>query len=839
MAKKYINLEFGDGVNANTITEYQIDILQRIASDPDTEAHISGIVFKEYMLESEKYMLERLGLTVQTTIILDTYSISPAMSTVNEGHSTQINASNINSSVLEFSLESVDITGENLTAKDIANITKRITVTSDGIVACAAAQENLTWNAIVTVKSRPVFSEDNIKTCQVTFQAIAFSGVTIQGKSLVSPGEKVTYTATILPVNSTKRVSSVSWECLQGSINQISGIYIAPQEIPSDVISAVVEVYGRKFTTNFSVLIDTDVLNDTTLNPKMFDVIKKALNLDKTSLTVSDCGAFSNSDANAIWLYLASNRGTLTNAAEPISFSEFKYFTGVSQITVSNWNYPNQNSGNYLYMDKLEFPTSIKTFTLYTAIYGLDAVDFSLCSGVAIYQQFKDNITTIDSRHTAFINPKKVNLKGVISGNFSIVSDSPYTEFVLPDKFIESQRDKLWIQYQNSGTLDISYTTLSCPGSIRIWCPNVNTINLDSSKKYFCGIHSASLKYFISDGDESTRTTELPDWMTGVYDYQFQDCSGLEITSFNNLKTIGYYSFAGCTSLKNMDFSKITSIGERGLADCVSLTCDNFGAITSVGNKGFYNCISLENTSLDNITSIGSSAFYNCTNLKLESFGKVSSLGDSAFYGCVSCTFKENSMSRALRLWFQESAIINNRSFFNNCLSAFSDGKFTQGDLTTTISYMRIKDSWKNTPVKKLTLLGNNIVSEIQGGNTRSTIDYLKIIDIRTLTNLTTWSFSNWDALYFRGLLFVNLTNINKVVSINMSLSNAFGTDTPIYVPDNLVDAYKAATNWNNLPSQIFGLSQFKIDAVTNGWGTVDSNNNWILEPEDNDELLK
>lgn len=838
MAKKYINLEFGDGVNANTITEYQIDILKRMASDPDTEAHISGIVFKEYMLESEKYMLERLGLTVQTTIILDTYSISPAMSTVNEGYSTQINASNIDRSVLEFSLESIDITGENLTAKDIANITKRITVTPDGIVACAAAQENLTWNAIVTVKSHPVFSEDNIKTCQVIFQAIAFSGVTVQGKSLVSPREKVTYTATVLPVNSTKRVSSVSWECLQGSINQISGIYIAPQEIPSDVISAVVEVYGKKFTTNFSVLIDTEVLNDTILNPKMFDVIKKALNLDKTSLTVSECGAFNNNDANAIWLYLASNRGTLTNAAEPISFSEFKYFTGVSQIT-TNWNYSNWNSNNYLYMDKLEFPTSIKTFTLYTAIKGLDAVDFSLCSGVTIIQREKKNITTIEPWSVGFINPKKVNLRGVIYGSFSIVSDSPYTEFVLPDKFIESQRDKLWIQYQNSGTLDISYTTLSCPGSIRIWCPNIDTINLNSSKKYFCGIHSASLKYFISDGDESTRTTELPDWITGVYDFQFRDCSSLEITSFNNLKTIGYYSFAGCTSLKNMDFSKITSIGEGGLADCTSLTCNNFGAITSVSNSGFYNCVSLENTSLDNITSIGSKGFYNCTNLKLESFGKVASLSQDTFNGCVSCTFKTNSMNRVLRLWFQSIEFWQTQDTFNNCLSAFSDGKFTYGDSTTTINYIRFGKSWYGTPVKKLTLLGNNIVSEIQSGARNTTIDYLKIIDIRTLTNLTNWSFSSWDKIYFRGLLFVNLTNINKVVSINMSLSSAFGTETPIYVPDDLVAAYKAASNWNNLPSQIFGLSQFKIDAVANGWGTVDSDNNWILEPEDNDELLK
>lgn len=835
MAKKYINLEFGDGVNANTITEYQIDILQRIASDPETEAHISGIVYKEYMLESEKYMLERLGLTVQTTIILDTYSISPAMSTVNEGYSTQINASNINSSVLEFSLESIDITGENLTAKDIANITKRITVTPDGIVACAAAQENLTWNAIVTVKSRPVFSEDNIKTCQVTFQAIAFSGVTIEGKSLVSPGEKTAYTATVLPVNSTKRVSSVSWECLQGSINQISGVYIAPQEIPSDVISAVVQVYGKKFTTNFSILVDTTILNDTELNPKMFDVIKKALNLDKTSLTVSECGAFNNNDANAIWLYLASNRGTLTNAAEPISFSEFKYFTGVSQIT-TNWNYPNWNSNNYLYIDKLEFPTSIKTFTLYTAIKGLDAIDFSLCSGVTIIQREKKNITTIEPQSVGFINPKKVNLKGVIYGSFSIISDSPYTEFVLPDKFIESQCNKLCIQYQNSGTLDISYTTLSAPGSIRIWCPNVNAINLDSSKKYFCGIHSASLKYFISDGDESTRTTELPNWMTGVYDYQFLDCSGLEITSFNNLKTIGYYSFAGCTSLKNMDFSKIISIGEGGLADCTSLTCDNFGAITSVGNKGFYNCVSLKNTSLDNIRSIEQSAFENCTNLKLESFGKVTSLSNRTFYGCVSCTFKENSMSRNLRLWYQD-CWRSKQNTFTNCLSAFSDGKFTQGDTTTTKTDMNIENSWINTPVKKLTLLGNGIVVKIQCINWDSNINYLKVLDIRTLTNLTTWQFSNNS--YFRGLLFVNLTNINKVVSISTSLSNAFGTETPIYVPDDLVSAYKAASNWNNLPSQIFGLSQFKIDAVANGWGTVDSDNNWILEPEDNDELLK
>lgn len=839
MAKKYINLEFGDGVNANTITEYQMDILQRVASDPETEAHISGIVYKEYMLESEKYMLERLGLTVQTTIILDTYSISPAMSTVNEGYSTQINASNINGSVLEYSLESINITGENLTTKDITNITKRITVTPDGIVACAAAQENLTWNAVVTVKARPVFSEENVKTCQVMFQAIAFSGVTIQGKSLVSPGEKTTYTATVLPVNSTKRVSSVSWECLQGSINQISGVYIAPQEIPSDVISAVVQVYGRKFTTNFSILVDTTILNDTELNPKMFDVIKKALNLDKTSLTVSECGEFNNNDANAVWLYLASNRGTLTNAAEPISFSEFKYFTGVSAVTCSNWNFTNQGQNYYLYMDKLEFPTSIKTFTLYTAIYGLDAVDFSLCSGVTIIQKDKFSYDNNRPWSVAFINPKKLNLKGVISGSFSICSDSPYTEFVLPDKFIESQSDKLWIQYQNSETLDISYTMLSAPGSIRIWCPNVNAINLDSSKKYFCGIHSASLKYFISDGDESTRTTELPDWMTSVYDQQFRDCSGLKITSFNNLKTIGYYSFAGCVSLKNMDFSKITSIGEGGLADCASLTCDNFGAITRVGNKGFYNCVSLENTSLDNITSIGSQAFENCTNLKLESFGKVSSLENGSFSGCVSCTFKENSMSRALRLWFQEGSFNNKGFIFTNCLSAFSDGKFTCGDLITTISYMCIHNSWKNTPVKKLTLLGNNLVTDISCGAQGNNINYLKIIDIRTLVNLINWRFSDWGNLYFRGLLFVNLTNVNKVVSINTSLSNAFGTDTPIYVPDNLVDAYKAATNWNNLPSQIFGLSQFKIDAVANGWGTVDSDNNWILEPEDNDELLK
>ena len=84
----------------------------------------------------------------------------------------------------------------------------------------------------------------------------------------------------------------------------------------------------------------------------------------------------------------------------------------------------------------------------------------------------------------------------------------------------------------------------------------------------------------------------------------------------------------------------------------------------------------------------------------------------------------------------------------------------------------------------------------------------LKTVDLGAASSIGTYAFNNCIAL----TAFV-LRNTSKVCSL--SNTNAF-TSTPIasgtgyiYVPDALVDSYKAATNWSTYAAQIKPLSEY------------------------------
>ena len=43
-------------------------------------------------------------------------------------------------------------------------------------------------------------------------------------------------------------------------------------------------------------------------------------------------------------------------------------------------------------------------------------------------------------------------------------------------------------------------------------------------------------------------------------------------------------------------------------------------------------------------------------------------------------------------------------------------------------------------------------------------------------------------------------------------MTTTFPSGTKIYVPDEAVDSYKAASNWSSIASRIFPMSQFLTD---------------------------
>lgn len=74
----------------------------------------------------------------------------------------------------------------------------------------------------------------------------------------------------------------------------------------------------------------------------------------------------------------------------------------------------------------------------------------------------------------------------------------------------------------------------------------------------------------------------------------------------------------------------------------------------------------------------------------------------------------------------------------------------------------------------------------------------------------TSQMFSKCSALK---ALVINNQNIFPMTNVNMFASSAIASGTGfVYVPDDMVDAYKAATNWSTYASQIKGMSELPAE---------------------------
>nr|MCR5723793.1 leucine-rich repeat domain-containing protein [Treponema sp.] len=77
---------------------------------------------------------------------------------------------------------------------------------------------------------------------------------------------------------------------------------------------------------------------------------------------------------------------------------------------------------------------------------------------------------------------------------------------------------------------------------------------------------------------ECITTYKIPDSVTSIGNYAFQNCSGLtSITIPNSVTSIGDYAFYGCSSLTSITIpSRVTSIGNNAFNGCSELKTINY-----------------------------------------------------------------------------------------------------------------------------------------------------------------------------------------------------------------------------------------------------------------------
>lgn len=113
------------------------------------------------------------------------------------------------------------------------------------------------------------------------------------------------------------------------------------------------------------------------------------------------------------------------------------------------------------------------------------------------------------------------------------------------------------------------------------------------------------------------------------------------ITLPNTVTTIGNYAFEDCTNLVSVNMgNSVTTIGTRAFNDCGFTSIELPNSLTTIGWGAFFSCDNLTSISLPNsVTTIGGSAFSYCDKLTSISLpNSLTTIGESAFSYCSNLT---------------------------------------------------------------------------------------------------------------------------------------------------------------------------------------------------------
>ena len=266
--------------------------------------------------------------------------------------------------------------------------------------------------------------------------------------------------------------------------------------------------------------------------------------------------------------------------------------------------------------------------------------------------------------------------------------------------------------------------------------------------------------------------------------YVLMQCPNITSLSFPNLTEGGFYKLTGLTSLSvpkitvldlygcdnltlaNITYDKtlVTKLTTMPKA-VTALTDTDFPAVTELGAVCDNNT-NLTNVSLSHVTTVAANAFLNCTGLLNAALSAATSLGNNVFKGCTYLATVDLSNATSL-----------GSGVFMNCKA------LTKVNLP------------KLTQIKTQLFAGCNALTEVVIGG-----------DV-TFANITSNTNSPFAACTAMEKLV--LSGVTSVPTITGFALYGLAAACKIYVPDNLVNSFKTATNWSSRASYIKPVSEY------------------------------
>jgi hypothetical protein len=314
--------------------------------------------------------------------------------------------------------------------------------------------------------------------------------------------------------------------------------------------------------------------------------------------------------------------------------------------------------------------------------------------------------------------------------------------------------------------------------------------------------------YVIKISGMTSITNYLFGSSSSVYTYCLQKCYlGDSVT---RIKT---YAFRGCSSLTSITIpNSVISIEPSAFYNCYALTSIAIpNSVTSIGGSTFYSCYNLTSITIpESVNKIESSLLRNCYNLTSITIPEsVTSIGNEAFYDCRSLT----------SIVIPESVTSIGTYTLYNCYNLTS---ITIPDGVTSIGNYAFQNCYNLTSItipESVTSIGTYAISSCYrltnitipegvtsiGGSMFYNCYALTSITIpESVTSISDGAFSNCYTI--KNYIF----NCNSVPTLsNTNVFNNINKSAIIWVKDELVDAYKSASNWSTYATYMKPLSWY------------------------------
>ena len=257
---------------------------------------------------------------------------------------------------------------------------------------------------------------------------------------------------------------------------------------------------------------------------------------------------------------------------------------------------------------------------------------------------------------------------------------------------------------------------------------------------------------------------------TGIYSRELVQRTIEGIYENDRVDSVGDYAFASASKLTSVSMPNVTSVGNYAFNGASGLVTIDIPNIETVGNYAFTSIPAITRLDSDKITSIGNWAYNKCANLEYVNLPNATLVGEYAFAGCPALT---------------EAIIPKVEMVFNFCFEG-------SAALRKVVCY-------------SATRLINYCFRNCTG---------LEIVDCAPTTALTSGNFATTTKLSH---LILRNTSVHNPSDDCLKTTRIASGNGYIYVPRNLIDSYKVATNWVTYANQFRALEDYTVDGTVTG----------------------